>query len=316
MKTLYCLIDDVNYIKTNCYQHQMSEALESRFDVKYVTVDALRNANFPPDSHILSRLKIRTFARMMHDIKRATHGSQIMVYDQDPWESFFVEGSYSRIYEFIWQNLNVSTFLNISHWWRDRVIESGMRSRFVQIWTLPRYCRDKIVPWKDRKHDAVFCGTLYDRRKKFFDSLEEKGCKVEILQSGKSFSDYLEVIANSKVAIRSEWVDWKINSRNGTLTISSPNALWKRDIETAACGAFSIRDHDSEGDIWKIQDIPSIMTFETVDDAAKQLQKVLSMRNDEAESIIENSIEHIRNHRGWNHMCDVIEDVLNGNYCD
>jgi len=294
----------------------MSEALEARFDVKYVTVDALRSGNFPPGSHILSRLKIRTFARMMPDIKRATQGSQIMVYDQDPWESFFVAGDYSGIYSFIWQNLNVSTFLNISHWWRDRVIESGMRSRFVQIWTLPRYCKEEIVPWKKRDHGAVFCGTLYPRRKNFFDDLARHGVEVEILKAGKSFPDYLDLISRSKVAVRSEWVDWNISVNGISQTIISPNALWKRDIETAACGAFSIRDHDSEGDSWQISEIPSIKSYRSVEESAEKVKSVLSLHPDDAEDTIRKSIKTIMGRRGWNQMCDIIEEVLNGNIHD
>lgn len=294
----------------------MSEALESRFDVRYVTIDSLSYGSFLPGSHVLSRLTIRTFAKKMPVIKRAIQGSQIMVYDQDPWESFFVDSEYSGIYSFIWENLNVSTFLNISHWWRDRVLESGMRSRFVQIWTLPRYCREDIVPWADRQYGAVFCGTLYPRRKQFFDRLAALGVDVEILPPGKSFPDYLEMISRAKIAVRSEWVDWQIKSGDRIQRITSPNALWKRDIETAACGTFSIRDHDPEGDLWKIQDIPSIRSYRTVEEAVDKIRDVLSMNDRDAESSINAGIHHIKNHKGWNHMCDVIEDVLDGNTRD
>ena len=307
---LYTLIDSKQYVQTNCYQHQMSIALEERFDVHYVTLDSFDFSKVPAGAPVLSRLRLRSIVQNLPRLKGALASRPIMVYDQDPWESFLANSTYSGAYQKIYDTLNVSTFLNVSHWWRDRVLELGLPSRFVQIWTLPQYCRSEPIPWKQRQHDAVFCGTLYSRRKAFFDDLARHGVNVEVIPAGKSFVDYLNAIANSRVAIRSERVEWPIITAQGPMLLTSANALWKRDIETAAVGCFSMRDLDAEAKSWSVDDISTIVPFLDAEGAAGNFQRIMSLHPDDADALIKQGIEYVKNAPGWNITCDVIEDVL------
>ncbi len=310
MIDLYTLIDTKQYIDTNCYQHQMSEALEARFNVKYITLGDLNMSEVPRNAPVLSRLKLRSVYNNLARLREALEARPVMVYDQDPWESFMIDSPYSGAYQKIYDTLNVSTFLNISHWWRDRVRDLDLPSQFVQVWTLPRYCRAQAVPWKDRKHDVVFCGTMYPRRKAFFDSLEALGVKVEVLPAGKSYPDYLDDIAQARIAMRSEQLSWTINTGSGIETITSANALWKRDIETAAQGCFSMRDGDSEMNHWHIDKIPSIIPFKDVATAAQNVKWVLQLAPDLADELSQEGIDFIRAAPGWSVTCDVIESTV------
>lgn len=308
MTPLITLVDSLEYIRANCYQHQMSEALEQRFDVKYVTIEQLNK--IPKCEHVLSRLKMRSVVNNLGILKKTLGARKVMIYDQDPWESFFVDNVYSGSYQKIYDTLNISTFLNISHWWRDRVIECGLPSKFVQVWTVPRYCHENPIPWSQRKHGSVFCGTMYPRRQVFFDSLKSLGVTVEVLPNGRNYSDYLREIANSKIAIRSEQVDWMIDVAGTKQTITSTNALWKRDIETAAQGCFSMRDLDEEAAFW-ITDIPTIVPFTSANEAVMLLNQIMSLSGARADELIRQGIDTVRNAPGWSQACDVINDVIN-----
>lgn len=309
-QALYTLVDSLEYVKTNCYQHQLSEALEQAFDVRYFTVQNLDLSSVPPHAPVLSRLKLRTLDTNLGRVREALNGRPLMVYEQDPWENFMVDAAYHGAYKRIWNALNVSTFLNISHWWRDRVIEDGMRSTFVQVWTLPRYCRPAPVPWAHRKYGAVFCGTMYPRRKEFFDRLESLGVKVEVLPSGYSYPDYLNLIAHAKVAVRSERVNWTLSVAGQVTTTQTANALWKRDIETAAQGCFSLRDWDLEKDSWNISSIPSIDSFDSVEEAADKCRQILTLSPEEADARALQGINYVRSAPGWNVTCDVIRGII------
>lgn len=312
---LWTLIDNRDYIETNCYQHQMSYALEAEFDVRYVPMDRLEMlAQAPADAHVLSRLKLRTAFNSLPRLRSVLAGRKVIVYDQDPWESFMIGGAYSGAYQRIAEALNVSTFLNISHWWRDRVIECGLPSTFVQVWTLDRYCRGgafkQPIPWAHRKYDAVFCGTMYPRRKEFFDRLKALGLEVQVLPAGRDYREYLDDIAHAKVAIRSENVSWTIDVAGQARTITSANALWKRDIETAAQGCFSMRDLDDEAKEWNVSSIPTIIPFISPEDAVRNFKYVMSMSAEGADQLVKEGCDYIRNAPGWRQMCDVVRGIL------
>ena len=303
---LVCIIDDKTYIDGNCYQHQVSEALAHRFDVSYVPVsevDCVRSL----EGKVLSRLKLRTLDRTLKSVSAALCDRPLYVYEQDTWESFLVGSPFFGSYKRITESLNVVSFLNTSNWWARQVVESGLPSRTVQMWMNRRLCRPS-VRWADRKHDVVFCGTMYPRRQRFFDALERAGTKVEIVRSGLGYNKYLKLVSECKLMIRSERVEWDVELPSGRQTLSDPHALWIRDVECASQGCFSAREHDDEYDRWGLSRLPTVVTFDDVGSAQEVIRSVMSLSDDRADEIVAVSRDVVLNDRGWL----TINDALRG----
>lgn len=298
MKTLYVLIDSIEYIRSNCYQHQFADSLIKQFDVKYIELNALSHYNIQSNSTILSCLRLRTLFSNIDLIATKTTNCSVYVYDQDPWESFIVDSTYFNSYHIIHKKLNVKSFLNPSHWWVKKVQEQNLPSCFIQMWLLPQYCVNTI-PWKNRKYDIIFAGSLHARRKKLFDDLKKHNINVQVFPS-TNYHSYLSLLSQSKIMIHSENVNWHVQFQSKTYILEKPNALWMRDIDCAARGCFSMRQNDEEGILWGINKIPSIVTFENIDDIIVKINNILNLSTSNAENLIDQSITYLKSVNGWN----------------
>ena len=210
----------------------------------------------------------------------------------------------------ICDNTPVISFFNMSHWWSDQVRKNGIPSSFIQVWMLPKYCV-KPIPWAHRKHEVIFCGTMYPHRKTFFDKIKAEGVDVEIVPAGKEYAAYLDLLSNSKIAIRSELISWKCDLGQGPTVITHPNAQWQRDIECASRGCFSMRERDGEAELWNVDKIPTIVPFTDPRDAAAAIKMILSLDSDIVNMLTEKSIEIVKNGIGWKTVPDAIIALMN-----
>ncbi len=305
---LYDVVDSLQYIADNCYQHQLSSILDNEFEIRRITFDRLISQPPPSGAVVLSRLRLRTLHGQLQKISAALEDRQLIVYEQDPWESFMMGSSLRGAYETIAGKLNVVSFLNTSLWWSERVRELGLPSRFVQMWMLPQYCPEP-VPWTLRKHDVVFCGTLKPHRVTFFERLKKEGVNVSFLPS-RSYKDYLELLSRSRITIRSESIDWNVEFASGPVRLKRPHGLWIRDIECASRGCFSLREPDDEGRTWGIKEIPTIITFDDVESAADEIHRLASLSNDVADDLVKKSVDRVRQAEGWRSVPRAIRSVL------
>jgi len=145
------LIDSYEYVRSNCWQHQIYDALKEHFGVGYaaVTLQETLGAHVPECDVVLSTLKLRTVYRNREQLKEYLGGKEVCVYDQDPWEAFIDQGSFLGAYEGIDASLNVRTFINTSKWWSDYVDAQGMLSEFVRMWPKVEYCSSEPA-WRHR----------------------------------------------------------------------------------------------------------------------------------------------------------------------
>lgn len=314
MITLYDLVDSHAYITTNCFQHQLSETLSQSFNIKRFELRDIMNLDMdggclPTGSLVISRLKLRTFVKNLDALSRVLADTKLFVYEQDTWENFLIDSPYFGSYKSICDRLPVVSFFNMSHWWSDLVKSCGMPSSFVQVWMLPKYC---IAPtlWSERTHDVVFCGTLYEERRLFIDKLKAKNIDIEVVPAGKDYMSYLRLLSTSRIAIRSELKNWKIDAGHGQMIITHPNAQWQRDIECAARGCISMRELDSEASLWGIDMIPSIVPFRDVSDAADNINCILRTDPVKMDSVINRSIDVVKTARGWKTAPDAIMAMI------
>ena len=304
---LYDIVDSEQYVDTNCYQHQISHVLASSFNVNRLTLAELKNTKLPNNAFVLSRLRLRTIFANIEWLSEKLLNARLVVYEQDPWENFYTASPYFGSYNLIASKLPVITFLNTSHWWSARVNESGIPSQFVQMWMLPKYCV-KPTPWSQREKDAIFCGTLRPNRKLFIDALAQKGLSIEVVPS-MGYWDYLNVLSRAKLVIRSEMIPYDAKFLGKATIVSQPHALWIRDIECASRGVFSMREKEHEGELWGINNIPTITPFSTIDDAVSKANKILSMSNEEADALVSTSVDFVRNAEGWTTIPTAIKTI-------
>lgn len=307
--TLYDIVDTRVYIQTNCFQHQLNVVLHENFDVKQIEFRELVQGSIPDGALTLVRLKLRTFANNLAHLEPILKNTRLFVYEQDTWENFLVDSPYFGSYKKICSMLPVVSFLNMSHWWSDMVRSVDMPSNFVQVWMLPGYCTEP-TPWSQRAHDVVFCGTLYPHRVVFFDKLRAAGVNVEIVPSGKDYLSYLNLLSSSKIAIRSEMINWKIDIGTGPFTVNYPNAQWQRDIECAARGCVSMRELDNEAGLWNIDEIPSIMPFRDLESAVTNVRKVLESPAEKMDELVKKSVSVVKRRPGWQTVPDVIKRLM------
>lgn len=304
---LTVLVDSWEYALTNCYQHQLMKTLLTSF--KDLKVLELHELDSDIEGPILSCLKLRTLDRGLGFISNYLRGVPVMVYDQDPWENFIVSSPYFGSYQRIASQLNVTSFFNTSKWWSDRVIEQGLPSRFVNLWMRPEYCVEP-VPWAERKHDVVFCGTLYPRRQKFFNELKAQGLDVQVTRSSMSYPKYLEFVSSCKVMIRSEKIDWRVSFNGQEQGLELPNALWIRDVECAARACFSLREGDPEKLEWGLDSVPSIISFSDAGEAVEKVRAIMDLSADKAEATLAFGSNRIKEMDKWQTIVKAIQERL------
>ena len=125
-KIVTCLVDSIDYVNKNCYQHQLSSVLEKEFDVRYVDLSDLEVFKASNDSIILSRLKLRTLTSKANQLANAiSNCKNIFIYEQDPWENFIICSKCNGTYKKVTSLLPHAVFLNTSLWWSDLVKMKG-----------------------------------------------------------------------------------------------------------------------------------------------------------------------------------------------
>lgn len=248
------LVDSLEYVSKNCWQHQLVEALQENCQLDLF---ALNRHRFNPDAYdvILSTLKLRTLVNQRFSVKELIKDRQILVYDQDPWENFIDTASYRGAYGQITKELNVASFLTTSQHWVDRVLASGFPSDLIRMWMLPRYC-DEGVTWSDRPIKVGFKGTLHPYRQRYFTQLRELGVDVTVLPPG-NYDEWLKDLSNMQFFIHFEDDNpWSIDGKQIV-----KNCCWAKEIEIASRGCFTIREAEPESSAYFIDQIPSVLTY-------------------------------------------------------
>lgn len=298
---LHLLIDNLSYIESNCYQHQLFKTLNQQCKVTFSTVDDIlknRKISSNPDK-VLSCLKLRTLSNNILTIKNFLDNREIYIYEQDPWESFKDDSQYKGSYNKIYDELNVSFFLNTSKWWSEFINSQGIRSKFVKMWMLPEYC--SVDPnWLSRPIDLGFCGQIHPYRKKFFDYLKSEGIIVELL-SPAPYQEFLRNLSKIKIYVHNEQVSWRLNGKE-----TPANALWIKDVEAASRGCISIRDREEESENYIPKNLSTILTYDSFEQSIEIIRKTLKEKDHIQDRIIE-SVNIIKKDDGWKTVIKALE---------
>lgn len=287
------LVDSIEYTTTNCFAHQLHEALHDVDPtVQTVALDDIQRHSLP--NRVVCRLKQRTLHRYMDDVRRWAGGAPIVVFDQDPWEAFRDGSPYKGTYHRAMSGLNVSAFAVTTKWWADFLVERGMPAEFVRMWVQPRYCA-RGPAFLERPVGVGFVGTVHPYRAQLFERLRSLGVDVHVLGgNAMPYPQYVEALSRLRVFIHCEdslvVVDGEVaNLRDG---------LWIKDVEASARGCFSIRNHGS-GCRTYCGELETVGLYSDVDDVPDILHAIETMDAHERQAAIDRSVEFIRCSGRW-----------------
>lgn len=294
MRRILHIVDSYDYAKKNCFQHQLLNTLSS---IQYVETKQLNEVL----GHNLSRkydlvvscLKQRTLKAMSPQLQMSLADTPVVVYDQDPWESFRDVSLNRSAYNIIINHLNVKTFAVTTKWWSDFIRNQGMPSIFVKMWVLPEYCQSEPL-FTDRSITTGFIGTVHPHRKKLFDELETLGTNVIVQSGGMNYKGYLESLSRMQCFIHSE--DSSINAcgRQTNLGVG----LWIKDVEAAARGCFSIRNRGSDSETY-LDGIKTVMLYDDPSEVPALIEQIQSMDPEKRQSLIDETVQFIKSVDNW-----------------
>jgi hypothetical protein len=291
------IVDDIDYVNNNCWQHQIVEALQENCQLDLF---ALGRHHFDTSSYdvILSTLKLRTIASNLIAVKQLIGDRQILIYDQDPWEGFIDSASYKGSYQTIASKLNVVSFLNTSQYWVDIVKASGLPSELIRMWMLPRYC-DVGTQWSQRSIKVGFKGSLHPYRKRQFSKLKDLGIDVTVLAPG-NYDSWLRDLSEMQFFVHFENDEpWSINGVEIT-----KNCCWAKEIEIAARGCFTIRQREPEAAAYFIDQIPSVLLYDSLSEVPSIIDVATRDSLSDRKSI--QGVDFVRSRQAWSDLLTIL----------
>lgn len=303
-KTLLMLVDGRRYIRSNCYQRQLAEVLETEYDVRMISMKEIKYlpwANPRKYDRVLSVLRQRTLADQLPMIARFLKDTPLCIYDQDVWHAYMDDSPWKGCYPRILAALNVKSFLLTTKWWTDYVTARGIPAKFVRMGMLPRYCVAG-PSWEDRCYDVAFQGTIHSHRKAFYGALEKMGVHIDVLRSAP-YEEFLKNLDLMRIYIHTEDAPWMVDGQ-----LVPRNALWIKDTEVAARGVFAIRDHEDEAFSYGIDELPTIYTFRKVEDVPSIIKEIQSMDPKIRNEKMLHSVEVMRKRHDWMTVVRAIEE--------
>jgi hypothetical protein len=238
MKRVVHIIDSLQYVRDNCFQHQLADGLARACSLWSVSLQDLVRDPTALDGCdvVISCLRMRSLDQHRAEIGACLNGRQVVVYDQDPWESFKFDGACNGAYARVVDAMSVSSFAVTTHAWENRLRRLGFPSRFVRMGMLPRYCAGS-PGWHERPVDVGFVGQLHPYRLELFQALRDKGVRVELL-SGGGYQRYLAALSRIKVFVHREAGEHDIAGER----VQYAEGLWAKDVEAISQGCVSVRN--------------------------------------------------------------------------
>lgn len=304
MKLLW-LIDNLDYIAGNCFQHQIQRTLEREFDITYASLNEIIASQIDKKyDKIFCSIKARNVFKYVREIQCFLNGNEVIIYDQDPWEGFVDDGICTGHYHQSNAHLNVKSFFVTSKWWSDYVHEQvGVPTTFVKMGILPEYCQWK--PWKERKTHLAFKGKMHAHRKVFFDELKLRNIDVTIDTSSSNYRDFLNYLSNCGIYVHSEERTFIVNGEK-----LDYNGIWIKEIEAASQGCFVLRNYEDEAKAYDVDEISTIIRFKTLDDIEGFLDIVATMTEKRLDRITKEAVEKIRLDDNWtNSLAKSIKEI-------
>lgn len=292
---LHLLYSDLAQLKKNCFISQLYEVLRFNFSLKLVSVSELCSGSYAQPRRmdlVLSVLRQRSWQRVIPFLGHFVEKSGLILYDQDPWESYHDRASCLGVYKRLNDLIPVKQFLVTSCWWADYIRSvDGLPISFVRMGVLARNC-DVGSPYHARPYELGFQGSIHQHRAKFYKFLQENGKEVICLPS-VSYKSFLKSVQKIGIFVHDERAEVYING------VSSLNGIWIKDIEVAARGCFALRNNDLDKDAYDIDELPTIFSYSSRDEAVEVLEQIKCIPDNKKDQMVRETVNRVRERNDW-----------------
>jgi hypothetical protein len=297
------LVDSVDYVRGNCFQHQLYATMRDVANVEIVELQHLLSRKTKFDG-IVSVLKQRTLFNNINKLRPIIGDTPLVIYDQDPWESFIDSSQYKDAYFHFTQAFNVTAIAVTTKFWADHLRKVGLPGVFVKMWMLQKYC-DVGTPFINRTIDVAFIGRLHPYRKRLFDELTHQGINVTYIPGTFKYNDFLRLLSNVRIFVHSEDSSIMVDGETFNLNVG----LWIKDIEAAARGAFSIRNNAEGADTY-VDGIDTIRLFDDVHDVCSMIDDIHKMDETYRQTLLNTTVSKIKNANYWPNTATILIEQL------
>lgn len=305
------VFDSSIYSKSNCFIHQLRKSiLEVNADIKFLSWSYIRRLpakqiqKFLINNarHVVLILKQRTMFSDFDRIHDLFQNQLITVYDQDPWNAYWDDYTTKGIYSLISENLNVNKLAVPSLFWRNYIAQKeSLKVVFVRMGMLPEYSQVG-TEYIHRDHEIEFAGSLHKHRLDIFRRLEDLDVPVTVRSGTLSYPKYLKYLSNLRIFLHDESAPLICEG----VEIPRSNGMWHKDIEVASRGCFVIRDRNLESEAYNISDIPTIYTYQSINEVPSILKEIRSIEVAEREELRKIAVERIRSRNDWKHTASAL----------
>jgi len=293
------LVDSIEYVENNCFQHQLTKALQKIPGVRTVALSELASLPYTYD-RVVCCLKQRTLFKYAERLTEWIGPCPVVVYDQDPWQAYMDDSPFKGTYELARKHLNITSFALTTQLWADFLFHRNVPSMFVRMSVLPEYC-DVGPKFEERSIPLGFIGTIHPHRKKLFDELDEMEIQVNV-QMGNTldYQRYLKALSNIRVFIHSEDSSIQVDGEEMNLR----DGLWIKDVEAASRGCFSVRNA-AGGYLSYFDEFPQVdghrmvRMYKRVSDIPRILADIERMDPQMRQDLIHRTVDYIKRSDRW-----------------
>jgi len=290
------LIDSFDYVKNNCFQHQLASSLlqfPNVVSVQSMTIAQLLGSDVLFDG-VVCCLKLRSLYRNANVLGARLCNTPVVVYDQDPWAAYMDGTECKHVHEYIKSLVNVRSFAVTTKVWADELADRGLPSMFVKMWVLPQYCNPR-PEFVNRTVDAGFVGRMHPYRQQFFDRLKLAGVDVNVLQDvSLPYEGYLNALSFMKVCVRGDDFAFRANDKEMNLR----DCLWIKDIEAAARGCYVIRPAGKDAETY-LGGIETVLMYDSIERVPVLLEQIRDMDAKDRQDAIDRTVTYIAATDKW-----------------
>lgn len=299
MKNVLQIVDNIPYIRTNCYQHQLLQGLQCQSNLTTVTYHDILSGQLAKkideSDVVLSTLKLRTLERIRFELATSLNRRKIVVYEQDAFENFRDDGAYKNSYDRINDELNVDYYVVTVKSYADLLNEKGFTCKFERIWMLPQFCIEPTL-YDNRRIPISFMGTMYPWRQRLMDDVKAKGIKVSIERNSHTYFQYLDMLRDVKIFLCSHDSKLVIDG----IVQEHRHGMYHKDVEVASRGCFSISEWSPECSTYIDEKrMRAIKLFKDTSEIPEIIQSIEKMDSIERQNIIIETINCIKDKNCW-----------------
>lgn len=285
---LTILVDSIDYVTNEIYQHQVHEVLKNEHECQYVSINDIRRCA-PTYDNVLIATKFRTTVAYAKEIDRWLDTRKCLIQDYDPWVFFDDTSQHRGGYTTVAETIRcLHSFLIPNKHWCDIVRDStGKAATPFRLGMKPEYC-DATV-WESRTREIEFKGSSYPTRITNFERFTRHVPVVWNKEIIKPYSQFLKYLSTVRIWAHDESEPITVNG-----TMLCRNWLWPKALEVLSRGCFLIRDYQPEAAVYGIDRLPTAFLYQNLEEASDFVDRIVTMNDDERNDRIRETVHWIR----------------------